>query len=94
MILDRFEPLAVFDIWSPRYHDKTVLLSMGKVKATKCKYIKVKFTKANSMEGDWVVPTATVKKCRVESNGTIQCYVVPLDKLEVLEINQRSVYAD
>jgi len=94
MTLDKFEPLAVFDIWQPRYHDKTVLLSMGKVKATKCKYIKVKFTKANSMEGDWVVPTATVKKCRIESNGTIQCYVVPLDKLEVLEISNRSVYAD
>lgn len=91
MTLGRFDQLAVFDIWQPRWHDKTVLLACHKVDNAKTIHLKIKFTKAKSMAGDWYVNKKVVQKCKKETNGTIMTYVVPLDKLQPLEINERDI---
>jgi len=90
-VLGKFDQLAVFDIWQPRWHDKTVLLACHKADNAKTKHFKIKFTKAKSMAGDWYVSKDIVKKCKKESNGTIMTYVVPLDKLQPLEIKQHDI---
>lgn len=89
MRLSKFTPLTTFDIWQPRWHDKTVLLSVGKVRAAKTKYLRIIFSKTPSMDGDWVIDTTQVKKHKKETNGTIQCYVVPLSELLPLEVVDR-----
>lgn len=91
MQLDKFTPLTTFLIFAPRWHDKTVLLSASKVNSAMTKYLKVVFTKAPTMNGDWVVDKTDVKRLKKETNGTIQCYVVPLKLLIPLTINERSL---
>ncbi len=89
MIADKFMQMAYFEIWQPRYHDRVVLLSKNKVGT----HNKIRFTKAPSMgDGLYYVSDKVVKKCKVESNGTIKCYAVPLDELERLEITEKTEY--
>ncbi len=87
MKLDRWSQLHYFEIWEPRYYDKTVLLAANKVGT----HNKIVFTKATSMgEDPYYVSGKTVKRYKKESNGRLMCYVVPLDKLEPLEISDNS----
>lgn len=89
MVLDRFTQLNYFEIWQPRYHDNMVLLAKRKVGT----HNKIVFTKAPSMgSAPYYVSGATVKKCKLDDNGKIPCYAVPVDKLEPLEINEKSDY--
>ena len=88
MILDRLTPCNYFEIWTPRWHDRKVLLAAHKVGT----HNKIKFTKAKSLgEEPYYISGAKVKKCKKETNGTIMCYAVPLDDLEPLEINVRDM---
>lgn len=89
MLLKKLDQIAVFDIWQPRWHDKIVLLSVHKVDKAKTDHIKVVFSKAPSMDGDWYASRKAIMRCPKETNGTIQCYAVPLDKLEPLQINHK-----
>lgn len=93
MRISKFEPLTTLVIWSPKYSTKEVLLSVGKVKAAKTKYLKIVFTKAPSMEGDWIVDSGSVKRRKKVTNSAIQCYAVPLDLLLPLEIETRDLRA-
>lgn len=88
MKIDKFTPLNYFEIWQPRWHDKVVLLKAQKVGT----HNKIIFTKAPSM-GDqpYYVSGGTVKKYPKETNGAIDCYAVPIQELELLEINQRDL---
>ncbi len=91
LTLGKYEPLTLFEVWQPRYHDKTVLLKAEKVKNAKTQYLKIKFTKAPTMEGDWVISKQKAKSFPKSTNGTIQCYVIPLSELKILNINERDI---
>lgn len=87
MVLDKYTQMSYFEIWQPRYHDKTVLLAARKVGT----HNKILFTKAPSMGNTpYYIAGNIVKKCTQESNGKIMCYVVSIEKLEPLEITERS----
>jgi hypothetical protein len=92
MQLDKFDQLVVFRIWQPRYHDKVVLLKKSLVDKAKTEHLKIVFTKAPSMAGDWYISRSVAKKCPVESNGVTQVYAVKLDKLTPLEVTKESKY--
>lgn len=89
--LGKFEPMTYLEVFEPRYHDKTALLNGPKVKRATTQWVRVKFTKAKSMEGDWVVSRSKVMKYPLQSNGTIQCYAVPLSELNILEIDEKDI---
>lgn len=93
MTLGKYEPLTVFEIWQPRYHDKKVLLKAKKIKDAKTTYLKIKFSKAPSMEGDWVISKQKAMGFPLETNGTIQCRAIPLNELQPLEITEKDMRA-
>jgi len=69
----------MIEIWSPRYHDRTVLIAKYKVSDG---INKIKFTKALSLAGKvFSIKGADIKKHPTESNGRIPCYAVPLGEL-------------
>jgi len=86
--LPKYTSFNAFTIWEPRYRDKTVLLAARKVGL----HNKITFTKAPSM-GDqpYYISGVEVKKCKQESNGKIDCYVVPLEKLQALTIDKKDL---
>lgn len=90
MIADKYTMMTFFDILSPRWHDKKVLLKASKVDKSKNKLLKIKFQKAP--EGYWVIEKSKAKRFPIESNGVIQCYVIPLAALEPLQILEKSVH--
>ena len=74
----------MIEIWQPRYHDKKVLIAkykvsngMNEIKFTRAKHLKDMVFRIHSME---------IAKCPVETNGTIPCYAVPMDKLENISV--------
>lgn len=68
----------MIEIWQPRWKDRKVLISVYKVKMG-MNYIK--FTKTPSLPGTYAISSSEIKQCPVESNGKIDCYAVPLEKL-------------
>lgn len=86
MLICKHTPVKLFDIWSPRYHDKRVLLAKNRVG----EHNKIIFSKAPSMGTEpYYISGKVVKKFKKESNGTIDCYSIPLDELEALEYQER-----
>lgn len=82
--LPRLEPLTWFDILSPRYHDKVVLLKAEKVKNSKNQWLKVTFSKAPSWQGEWVVSKRVAQAAPLDSNGAAPMRAVPLSELKEL----------
>lgn len=70
--------LNTIEIWQPRYHDRKVLINPLKV----AEHNKVVFTKAGGLNGAYYISGQVIKSYPKESNGTIDCYCVDLDKLE------------
>ena len=89
MILDKYTQMSYFEIWHPRYHDQRVLLAKRKVG----KHNKIVFTKAPTL-GDkpYYISGAKIKRFKIENNGKIDCYAVPLDELEPLEYTVNSIH--
>lgn len=81
MILSKWEPKNLIEIWQPRYHDKKVLINPAKVG----RHNKVIFTKAPSLTGTYYLSGEKIKKYPKESNGTIMCYCVDVSELRPLE---------
>ncbi len=71
----------LFEIWQPRWKDRTVLLAKYKAGL----HNEIIFTKAPSMPGSYYISGSDIAKCPVQSNGKLDCYVVDLNKLEQLE---------
>lgn len=70
----------MIEIWSPRWHDRKVLIAKYKVSGGD-NYIV--FTKAKNLIGKrFTIKSNEITNCPIETNGTIDCYTVPLDKLE------------
>ena len=92
-LLDKRAQLVTFHIIAPRYRDKTVLLSKIRVDQPRAKR-KVQDLKivleSNHMQGEWYLSRTVAKRHKVESNGVIDTYVVPLHKLERFKLTERS----
>lgn len=87
MILSKWTQKNLITIWSPRYHDKKVLINPAKVG----QHNKIIFTKAPSLSGVYYLSGKVIKSYPKESNGTIACYVVPVSELRPLEITERDM---
>lgn len=81
MTLSRTLPLNKIEIFAPRWHDRVVLIATFKTKQDNI----VVFTKTPSLQGEFYVSGETIKKYPKETNGTIDCYAVPLSELEPVE---------
>jgi len=66
----------MINIWNPRWHDRKVLIAKYKVKPGTNEII---FTKAKTLKGKYTLSGEEISKFPIETNGTIDCYVVPLD---------------
>lgn len=86
MKLPKYTQFSVFDIYAPRWHDKTVLVHAQRLKNAKTQWIKIKFTKSPTMEGDWVISKQKALSFPLGTNGTTQMRIIPLKELEPLEL--------
>jgi hypothetical protein len=94
-MIDRLTQLVHFSIIEPRWRDRRVLLSKVKVdqprNKRKVEGLKITFT-GKYMNGNYYLSRTVARRCKVETNGVIDVYCVPLDKLEPLELSSRSKY--
>lgn len=86
MKLKRLTPAIEHTIWSPRYHDRVVLIANNKLGHHNI----IEFTKAPTMAGKWYVSGETARKYHIEemrtkSGGTLAVRPIPLDELQVFE---------
>lgn len=81
MIISKLTPVQKLDIFQPRWKDRTALLATYKVGTHNC----ITFSKTKTMPGEYYISGEEVKKCPITNNGKLDCYAVPLDKLEKLE---------
>lgn len=77
--------LKSIKIWNPRYHDKKVLIGVHHIKKSP-EYI-IRFTDRKEdgtlrYPGDRIIQSKVIRKHKKVSNGTIDCYAVPMDKLD------------
>lgn len=85
MLISKYSPINLIDIWSPRYKDRKVLIASYKVKEMN----KIIFTKAKHLEGrEYCMSGAKIRSYPIDTNGKVQVYAVPLDDLEVLEYKE------
>jgi hypothetical protein len=85
MTLGKFTQMAYFGIFSRRYHDNKVLLAAHRIQT----HNKIVFLKDKGMGTDpYYCSGKTIKKCSKTSNGSIACYVVPVEELEPLTITR------
>jgi hypothetical protein len=77
--------MANISIWSPRWHDRKVLIAKYKVIAGENEIV---FTKAKNLEGKvFTMSGAKIASYPLETNGTISCFAVDFDALNVKESN-------
>lgn len=69
--------MNIISIWSPREHDKVVLIAKYKVKD----YNVIKFTKCKRLTGTYPLSRQQIVKYPIESNGSIDCFAVSLSEL-------------
>lgn len=87
----RHTPCKSFNIWSPRWRDRRVLLASHKIG----EHNKIYFTGKDgaSMGTDpYYISGKIAKKYKQESNGTIQCRSIPLDELKPLELTNKCIH--
>jgi len=72
----------MIEIFSPRWRDRVALVAKYKVVSGTNE---IRFTKAGSYNGVYSVDGDVIRKCALDINGKIDCYVVPLAKLERAE---------
>lgn len=75
-------------VWEPRWHDRRALIATYKVGENN----RITFPKTKSMPDAYYLSGKTIRQFKKESNGTIDCYCVPLDKLEPLEITPHCIH--
>lgn len=87
MTLPKHTQFKFFEIWTPRWHDRKVLLACHKVG----EHNKIVFTKAPTLGAEpYYVSGKTIKASKKENNGKIDCYAVDLSLLEPLELEETS----
>jgi hypothetical protein len=75
--------MNAIEIWAPRWRDRVALVASYKVLPGRNL---IRFTKAGSYNGIYVINGDDVKKCPLETNGRIDCFAVPLARLEKVSI--------
>jgi hypothetical protein len=71
----------MIEIWQPRYKDRKVLIATYKVGDTNT----IVFTKSKYLKGKvFKVSGEVIRKYPKETNGTIECYAVPMSELEMI----------
>lgn len=80
MILSRTTPCQKIDIVQPRWHNRTVLIAKYKVG----EHNEITF-QAKSMPDKYYISGSKARTYPINSNGKLDCYVVPLNDLELLE---------
>jgi hypothetical protein len=83
MIVSKLTPLNLIKIIAPRYHDRTLLIARYKVKEMN----KIEVEKG-AYQGTYFMRGDHIRSCPLDTNGKIDCYSVPLDKLEPLEYRE------
>lgn len=93
MILSKFTPKTLIELWHPLYHKRQALPSYKKVKDAKTEWIVIRFTKTTSPEfdGEWVISKKKALKYPIQSNGTIDVLAIPLDHLSELEYKSKDL---
>jgi hypothetical protein len=81
MVLDRFTPCKLIEIWAPRYKDRKILIAKFKVGT----HNEIVFTRAKHLPDHYYLSGKLIRSCPIETNGTIECYAVPVDELEPIE---------
>ena len=81
MVLSRLTPCQKIEIWQPRWKDRTVLIAKYKVGA----HNEIVFTKTKSMPDSYYLSGKDIQSSPLDSNSKIECYAVPMNKLELLE---------
>lgn len=87
MVLGKWTPKSKIAIWHPRYHDQRVLINPAKV----AEHNHIVFSKAPSLPGDYYLSGKTIRKYKKESNGTIDCWSVPVRELRPLQIDDKDL---
>ena len=83
MTIPRNTPLSLIEIWSPRYHNRTVLIAKFKLQT----HNKIIFTKVPSLKGkEYYMSGADIAKYPLDTNGKVPCYAVDLNDLKPLEL--------
>lgn len=97
MLISKRTPINTIEIFTPRYHDRVVLVAKYKVK----QHNKIVFTKAKHLKGkEYYLSQEQAQKYPINSNGRIDCYAVKLDDLDILEYKEdvrdiaKSLFAD
>lgn len=70
------------EIWEPRYHDSVVLIHPNKVDDDNIIYFSKVSPKSALYQREFYLSGEEIKSYPRESNGTVMCYVVPLEALE------------
>jgi hypothetical protein len=69
----------MIEIWEPRWKDRTALIAKYKVTQGVNEIV---FTKAKCLKGKvFTIEGSEIAKYPIESNGTIPCYAVPMERL-------------
>ena len=74
--------IQAIEIYAPRWRDRVALIATYKVSPGRNL---IRFTRAGVYNGIYAVDGGEVSKCPLESNGRIDCYAVPLAKLQRVE---------
>lgn len=87
MLVSKFSPSKTLEIWTPRYHDDTVLINASHLDK-KIPHYKIIFTKAKHLMGaEYYLSYRTVTKSRKEHHKAVNGkdilrYIVPMSKLQ------------
>lgn len=65
----------MIEIWQPRWHDRTVLMATYKVRSGPNK---IRFIRGSLSGQEFTMDGKDIIKYPIETNGKIDCYVVPL----------------
>lgn len=81
-------------VWQPRYSTHDFLVSKGRLKHIKVNDFKVRFPKVNDTSewaGDWHITKKDLTRKSFNNNG-LDCYVVSLDKLKRIQLEERCIH--
>lgn len=85
MLISKKTPINTLEIWQPKYHGKFALLACYKIR----EHNRIVFTKAKHLKGrEFYISGQLAKSFEVCTNGTLDVYKVPMDKLEPLEYKE------
>lgn len=83
-MIGRDTPVQNIVIFAPRWHDRKVLIAKHKVG----NHNVITFTKAPTLPVKYYLSGAVIRSCPSTTNGSIDCFEVPLANLVPLEYKE------